>query len=76
MDQHRALPTHHTESIVTNDLANAERLPLRRGRLSAVAAVNASTRSPPTEASSASRGRGVGISTQKLHARGPMGLPG
>jgi len=71
MEHIRTYSTHHTESIITNDLGNAERFLNEVD--SAVVMVNASTRF--TDGGEFGFGAEVGISTQKLHARGPMGLP-
>jgi glutamate-5-semialdehyde dehydrogenase len=66
----RTWTTGHTEAILTNNLANAERFIAEID--SAAVIVNASTRF--TDGGELGLGAEVGISTQKLHARGPMGL--
>ncbi|MFC7402553.1 glutamate-5-semialdehyde dehydrogenase [Citricoccus sp. GCM10030269] len=70
MDHIRRWSTGHTEAIVTNDLANADRFVTEID--SAAVIVNASTRF--TDGGQLGLGAEVGISTQKMHARGPMGL--
>lgn len=62
--------TGHSETIVTNDYNNAHKF---QRRVDAAAVyVNASTRF--TDGFEFGFGAEIGISTQKLHARGPMGL--
>jgi glutamate-5-semialdehyde dehydrogenase len=61
----------HTEAIVTRSLAASQAFVM--GCDSAAVMVNASTRF--TDGEQFGFGAEIGISTQKLHARGPMGLP-
>jgi glutamate-5-semialdehyde dehydrogenase len=63
--------TGHTEAIVTGDLAAARAFTARVD--AAAVMVNASTAF--TDGEQFGFGAEIGISTQKLHARGPMGLP-
>jgi len=62
--------THHSEAIVTEDLAAARRFTV--GVDAACVYVNASTRF--TDGAQFGLGAEMGISTQKLHARGPIAL--
>lgn len=66
-----AYGTGHSECIVTADYANAQQFQLRVD--AAAVYVNASTRF--TDGFEFGFGAEIGISTQKLHARGPMALP-
>lgn len=63
--------TRHSECIVTKDMENAKRFQAEVD--AAVVYVNASTRF--TDGFEFGFGAEIGISTQKLHARGPMALP-
>ena len=62
--------TSHSEAIITRSIADAEKFKARID--SACVYVNASTRF--TDGGEFGLGAEIGISTQKLHARGPMGL--
>ncbi len=62
--------TGHVEALVTQSLAHAERF--AAGIDAAAVYVNASTRF--TDGGEFGFGAEIGISTQKMHARGPMGL--
>ncbi|WP_069989147.1 glutamate-5-semialdehyde dehydrogenase [Massilioclostridium coli] len=63
--------TGHSEAIITNSLPASEKFTAQVD--SAAVYVNASTRF--TDGGEFGFGAEIGISTQKLHARGPMGLP-
>jgi glutamate-5-semialdehyde dehydrogenase len=63
--------SHHTEAILATDARAINEFTARVD--SAAIAVNASTRF--TDGEEFGFGAEIGISTQKLHARGPMGLP-
>lgn len=65
-----AYGTHHSEAIITNDVRSASRF--QQEVDAAAVYVNASTRF--TDGFEFGFGAEIGISTQKLHARGPMGL--
>lgn len=66
----RRFSTHHSETIVTDNVATANRF--LKAIDSAAVYVNASTRF--TDGFEFGFGAEIGISTQKLHVRGPMGL--
>ncbi|WP_159500022.1 glutamate-5-semialdehyde dehydrogenase [Microbacterium sp. 18062] len=70
LDHIRTYSTQHTESIIADDDAAIDRFLAEVD--SAVVMANASTRF--TDGGEFGFGAEVGISTQKLHARGPMGL--
>jgi glutamate-5-semialdehyde dehydrogenase len=70
IDHIRRYGTGHTEAIVTRDIGTADAF--IAGTESAVVMVNASTRF--TDGEEFGFGGEIGISTQKLHVRGPMGL--
>jgi glutamate-5-semialdehyde dehydrogenase len=71
LDHIRRYSTGHTEAIVTGDQVSARRFVAEVD--AAAVLVNASTRF--TDGGEFGFGAEIGISTQKLHARGPMGLP-
>lgn len=70
IDHMREHNASHSDAIMTNSLVNAERFINLAG--SAAVYVNASTRF--TDGAQFGLGAEVAVSTQKLHARGPMGL--
>lgn len=70
VDHMRVHNASHSDAIMTNSLENAERFINSVG--SAAVYVNASTRF--TDGAQFGLGAEVAVSTQKLHARGPMGL--
>ncbi|MBU2668583.1 glutamate-5-semialdehyde dehydrogenase [Actinoplanes bogorensis] len=71
LDHIRRYGTGHTEAIVSESLTATRRFTARVD--AAAVMVNASTRF--TDGGEFGFGAEIGISTQKLHARGPMGLP-
>jgi glutamate-5-semialdehyde dehydrogenase len=71
MDHIAAHSTAHSDGILTQTPANAERFVAEVD--SAVVYVNASTRF--SDGAQLGLGAEVAVSTQRLHARGPMGLP-
>ena len=70
VDHIREYGSNHSEAILTRSLANAEKFVNLVD--SAAVYVNASTRF--TDGGQFGLGAEVAVSTQKLHARGPMGL--
>ncbi len=71
IDHIHRFSSHHTDAIVTEDQGAARRFVAAVD--AAAVLVNASTRF--TDGAEFGFGAEIGISTQKLHARGPMGLP-
>ncbi len=71
LDHIAAYSTRHSEAIITKDYNNARKF--QQEVDAAAVYVNASTRF--TDGFEFGFGAEIGISTQKLHARGPMGLP-
>ena len=71
LDHIRRYSSQHSDAIITEDLSAARAFTASVD--SAAVLVNASTRF--TDGGEFGFGAEIGISTQKLHARGPMGLP-
>jgi glutamate-5-semialdehyde dehydrogenase len=71
LDHIRRYGTGHTEAIVSESMTATRRFAARVD--AAAVMINASTRF--TDGAEFGFGAEIGISTQKLHARGPMGLP-
>ena len=71
VDHIRRYGTGHTEAIVSESVTSTRRFAARVD--AAAVMINASTRF--TDGGEFGFGAEIGISTQKLHARGPMGLP-
>ncbi|MCW2653029.1 MAG: putative gamma-glutamyl phosphate reductase, partial [Mycobacterium sp.] len=71
LDHIRRYGTGHTEAIVSESMTATRRF--TAGVDAAAVMINASTRF--TDGGEFGFGAEIGISTQKLHARGPMGLP-